>query len=94
MVEALVTDEALAEQIGELPESANPERISEWTATREGLARIEDNISALISVVIATAHGNPPQVKAARRPDTALKTIRNRVRLRQHQALVKKLVRR
>lgn len=92
MVEAIVTDETLAAQVGEIAATVNPERVSEWSPMREGLARIEDAVTALMAIVVTIGGGKPPSVKASRRPDTAFRKIRRRKRQREHEDLVRKLI--
>lgn len=58
------------------------ERLSEWSPTREGLARIEDAVRALNAAVIAAAGPEPPKFLPAVRPIAAADEARVRRRRR------------
>lgn len=92
-VEALLSDDDFGEQMLDMPEpSSHSERLSEWSSLREGLARVEDALHHVSASVIAAAGAKPPTIDPAVRPITAIERARRRRRVREHEALVARVL--
>lgn len=93
-VEAVATDEALAEQFGDQPSGPPVERWVDFSPEREAILVVADRIAELVRVQVLAAGGKAPQVKPLPRPTTVLNggDAKFRRRMQTHRRLVAQLL--
>jgi len=90
-VAALADDEELAAST-EADPKPRPPRLTEWSPEVQALAATVDRLGDVLRVLVAANGGNPPKIPHYPRPVTASERVKQRRRMRDHQALVARVL--